>query len=57
MTTMRSTTIGIREAKAQLRRLESSGWIQPARARMRRIPAPVRVAADAQRALQEDRGA
>ncbi len=51
------TTIGIREAKAQLRRLESSGWIQPARARMRRIPAPVRVAADAQRALQEDRGA
>jgi prevent-host-death family protein len=93
---MRSTTIGIREAKAQLSRLvseaergaewiitdrgrpvaklaplrdldasvdvrvsrlESWGWIEPARAGMPRIPPPVRIAADAQRALQEDRGA
>lgn len=93
---MKSTTIGIREAKAQLSRLvseaehgaewiitdrgrpvakltpvrdlrspvaqrvsqlESWGWIEPARRRAGRIPPPVRIEADAQRALQEDRGA
>lgn len=93
---VKSTTIGIREAKAQLSRLvreaergaewiitdrgrpvaklapardlrlpveqrlgqlESWGWIEPSTARPRRLPAPVRIAADAQRALQDDRGA
>ena len=93
---MRSTSIGIREAKAQLSRmvseaargaewiitdrgrpvarltalrdddasvevrvgrLESWGWIEPPRAGVARIPPPLRVAADAQRTLQEDRGA
>jgi prevent-host-death family protein len=93
---MKSTTIGIREAKAQLSRLvreaergaewiitdrgrpvaklspvrdtrspleqrlgrlESWGWIEPAIARPGRIPPPLRIQADAQRALQEDRGA
>ena len=93
---MRSTAIGIREAKAQLSRLvaeaqrgaewiitdrgrpvaklsalsepdspveqriaklEGWGWIEPAKAGPTRVPPPVRVAADAQAALQEDRGA
>jgi prevent-host-death family protein len=93
---MKSTTIGIREAKAQLSRLvseaergaewiitdrgrpvakltpvrdhrapveqrvgqlESWGWIEPVSARPGRIPPPLRIGADAQRALQEDRGA
>ena len=92
---MRSTAIGIREAKAQLSRLvadaqrgaewiitdrgrpvaklsplsesdrpiqqriatlEAWGWIGPARTRPARIPPPARVSADAQAALQEDRG-
>jgi prevent-host-death family protein len=93
---MKSTTIGIREAKAQLSRLvseaergaewiitdrgrpvaklaplhdlkspvqqrvgnlESWGWIEPGKGRPIRIPPPVRIQADAQRALQQDRGA
>ena len=93
---MKSTSIGIREAKAQLSRLvseaqrgaewiitdrgrpvaklspvrnvtaplqqrlsqlESWGWIEPARARPARIPPPARIETDAQRALQQDRGA
>ena len=93
---MKSTTIGIREAKAQLSRLvseaergaewiitdrgrpvakltpvrdlhaplrqrlgrlESWGWIAPAKVSPVRIPPPVRIGADAQRALQEDRDA
>lgn len=92
---VKSTTIGIREAKAQLsrlvseaergaewiitdrgrpvaklaplrdlrsplqqrvRRLESWGWIEPARASAPRIPPPARIGGDAQRALQDDRG-
>lgn len=95
MTTMKSTTIGIREAKAQLSRLvseaeqgaewiitdrgrpvakltplhdlrsavdervgklQSWGWIEPASGRPARIPPPVRIEADAQGALQNDRG-
>jgi len=93
---MKSNTIGIREAKAQLSRLvgeaargaewiitdrgrpvakltplgdrgspveqrvaklEGWGWIEPARGEPARVPPPVRIEADAQRALQEDRGA
>lgn len=93
---MRSGTIGIRDAKAQLSRLVSEtargaewiitdrgrpvaklaplsdvdaplhqrmgklerwGWIEPAGHRRVRIPPPVRIRADAQRLLQEDRGA
>ena len=93
---MKSTTIGIREAKAQLSRLvseaehgavwiitdrgrpvarlspvrdttspvaqrlgllESWGWVEPAKGRTGRIPPPLRIEGDAQRALQEDRGA
>jgi prevent-host-death family protein len=93
---MKSTSIGIREAKAQLSRLvseaergtewiitdrgrpvaklaplrdvkspvdqrvaklESWGWIEPGRVRTARIPPPARIQADAQRALQDDRGA
>jgi prevent-host-death family protein len=93
---MKSTTIGIREAKAQLSRLvseaergaewiitdrgrpvakltplrdlkapveqrlgrlESWGWIEPRKGRPTPIPPPVRIEADAQRALQEDRRA
>lgn len=93
---MKSLTIGIREAKAQLSRLvsevergtewiitdrgrpvaklaplhdlsapvenrlgrlENWGWIEPASRRQLPIPPPIRIRADAQRALQEDRGA
>ncbi|HZB97494.1 MAG TPA: type II toxin-antitoxin system prevent-host-death family antitoxin [Candidatus Sulfotelmatobacter sp.] len=93
---MKSTTIGIREAKAQLsrlvseaergaewiitdrgrpvakltpihgdrsplaqrlQRLENWGWIEPPNVRAVRVPPPLRIAADAQRALQEDRDA
>jgi prevent-host-death family protein len=93
---MRSTTIGIREAKAQLSRLVSEaergtqwiitdhgrpvarlapledvrtslpqrlsrlqkwGWIEPAPKERPRVPPPLRIEADAQRALQEDRDA
>jgi prevent-host-death family protein len=93
---MKSSTIGIREAKAQLSRLvgeagrgaewiitdrgrpvakltplqdlkspvgqrvqklESWGWIEPSHGHPIRIPTPVRIQGDAQRALQEDRGA
>lgn len=93
---MKSTTIGIREAKAQLSRLISEtargtewiitdrgrpvaklaplgdvdaplhqrigklerwGWIEPPSGRRVRIPPPVRIRADAQYLLQEDRGA
>jgi len=93
---MRSLTIGIREAKAQLSRLVSEakrgtewiitdhgrpvarltpledvrtplpqrlarlekwGWIEPAPKERPRVPPPLRVAADAQRALQDDRNA
>jgi prevent-host-death family protein len=93
---MRSLTIGIREAKAQLSRLVSEaergtewiitdhgrpvarlaplqdletplpqrisrlekwGWIEPAPKERPRIPPPLRIGADAQRALQEDRDA
>ena len=93
---VKSVTIGIREAKAQLSRLvsetergaewiitdrgrpvaklaplrdlrspvsqrigrlESWGWIEPATGRAARIPPPARIQADAQRLLQEDRGA
>jgi prevent-host-death family protein len=93
---MKSTMIGIREAKAQLSRLVSEaergaewiitdrgrpvaklapihdvnspveqrlgklaswGWIEPGKGRRLRIAPPVRIQADAQRALQEDRGA
>lgn len=93
---MKSLTIGIREAKAQLSRLvsevergtewiitdrgrpvaklaplhdagapvghrlarlENWGWIEPASRRPLPIPPPLRIRADAQRALQEDRGA
>jgi len=93
---VKSATIGIREAKAQLSRLvsetergaewiitdrgrpvaklapvrdltspvlqrvsrlESWGWIEPATRRATRIPPPVRIQPDAQRLLQEDRGA
>ncbi|HZV52372.1 MAG TPA: type II toxin-antitoxin system prevent-host-death family antitoxin [Candidatus Dormibacteraeota bacterium] len=93
---MRSLTIGIREAKAQLSRLVSEaergtewiitdrgrpvaklvplgeptaplehrlarleewGWIEPRAPRPRSVPPPIRIRADAQRALQEDRGA
>lgn len=92
---VKSTTIGIREAKAQLSRLvseaergaewiitdrgrpvakltpvrdprasveqrvsqlESWGWIGPAPSSAEPIPPPLRIGADAQRALQEDRG-
>lgn len=92
---VKSTTIGIREAKAQLSRLvseaergaewiitdrgrpvakltpvrdrrasveqrvgqlESWGWIEAAPPRPEPIPPPLRIGADAQRALQEDRG-
>jgi prevent-host-death family protein len=91
---MRSLTIGIREAKAQLSRLVSEaergtvwiitdhgrpvarlaplhdsqtplpqrvsrlerwGWIEPAPKERPRIPPPLRIGADAQKALQEDR--
>jgi prevent-host-death family protein len=93
---MKSLTIGIREAKAQLSRLvseaargrewiitdrgrpvarlaplddrgsplehrlsrlESWGWIEPGPRQSSPIPPPLRIGADAQRALQEDRGA
>ena len=93
---MKSTTIGIREAKAQLSRLvseaeqgaewiitdrgrpvaklspvrdmgspvelrlgrlQSWGWVEPVKSRPGRIPPPLRIEADAQRALQDDRGA
>lgn len=40
----------------RLSRLESWGWIEPMRPRPARVPPPVRIGADAQRALQEDRG-
>ncbi len=92
---MKSTTIGIREAKAQLSRLvseaeqgaewiitdrgrpvaklspvrdtrtpveqrlgrlQSWGWVEPAKSRPGRIPPPLQIGADAQRALQDDRG-
>lgn len=91
---MRSLTIGIREAKAQLSRLVSEaergtewiitdhgrpvarlaplgdmqtpllqrisrlekwGWIEPAPKSRPRIPPPLRIAADAQDVLQQDR--
>lgn len=91
---MRSLTIGIREAKAQLSRLVSEaergtewiitdhgrpvarlapleeagtplpqrlsrlekwGWIGPEPKERPRVPPPLRIGADAQRALQEDR--
>jgi prevent-host-death family protein len=93
---LKSTTIGIREAKAQLSRLvseaeqgadwiitdrgrpvaklspvrdmgspveqrlgrlQSWGWVEPVKSRPGRIPPPLRIEADAQRALQDDRGA
>ncbi len=93
---MKSLTIGIREAKAQLSRLvneaergtvwiltdrgravarlgplhdvesplgqrisrlESWGWVESASERRRAIPPPVRIGADAQQALQDDRDA
>jgi prevent-host-death family protein len=93
---MKSTTIGIREAKAQLsrlvsetqrgaewiitdrgrpvakltplrdltspveqrlRRVESWGWIEPPKGGPIRVPPALRIGADAQRALQDDRGA
>ena len=93
---MKSQTIGIREAKAQLSRLvseaergtewiitdrgrpvarlaplhdlessvelrlsrlETWGWIEPGSRHRLPIPPPVSLGADAQRALQEDRGA
>ena len=93
---MRSVTIGIREAKAQLSRLVSEaergtewiitdhgrpvarlapledqqtpldqrigrlekwGWIEPASKDGRPLPPPLRLAADAQKALQEERDA
>ncbi len=93
---MRSLTIGIREAKAQLSRLVSEaqrgtewiitdhgrpvarlaplhdlqtplsqrvsrlerwGWIEPASKDRPRIPPPLRIGGDAQRALQDDRDA
>jgi len=93
---MRSLTIGIREAKAQLSRLVSEvergtewiitdhgrpvarlaplddqrtplpqrlgrlekwGWIEPAPREPRKVPPPLRIGADAQKALQEDRDA
>jgi prevent-host-death family protein len=91
---MRSLSIGIREAKAQLSRLVSEaergtewiitdhgrpvakltplddlqtplpqrlarlekwGWIEPASDERPRVPPPLRIGVDAQRALQEDR--
>ena len=39
----------------RLSRLEGWGWIEPARARNPRIPPPVRIGGDAQRALHDDR--
>lgn len=93
---MKSVTIGIREAKAQLSRLisevergtewiitdrgrpvaklaplhdlgtplrqrlarlENWGWIEPAGDVGRPIPPPLRIGADAQKALQDDRDA
>ena len=93
---MKSLTIGIREAKAQLSRLvseaergtvwiitdrgrpvarlaplhdpgsslehrisrlENWGWIEPGARQSLPIPPPLRIGADAQTALQEDRGA
>ena len=93
---MKSLTIGIREAKAQLSRLVSEaergtewiitdrgrpvakltplsdpatpiehrlarlekwGWIEPRASQAIRVPPPIKIQADAQRALQEDRGA
>jgi len=93
---MRSLTIGIREAKAQLSRLVSDaergtewiitdhgrpvarlaplhdletplprrvsrlekwGWIEPPSKERRSVPPPLRIGADAQKALQEDRDA
>jgi prevent-host-death family protein len=93
---MKSLTIGIREAKAQLSRLVSEaeqgtewiitdrgrpvaklaplhdlstpvehrlarlekwGWIEPVARRHVPIPPPIKIQADAQGALQEDRGA
>ncbi|HUY56921.1 MAG TPA: type II toxin-antitoxin system prevent-host-death family antitoxin [Candidatus Micrarchaeaceae archaeon] len=92
---MKSTTIGIREAKTQLSRLvseaeqgaewiitdrgrpvaklspvrdtstpveqrlgrlQSWGWVEPAKSRPGRIPPPLQIGADAQRVLQDDRG-
>jgi prevent-host-death family protein len=41
----------------RLARLESWGWFEPSRGRRGAVPPPIRIAADAQRALQEDRGA
>jgi prevent-host-death family protein len=93
---MKSSTIGIREAKAQLSRLVSEaergtewiitdrgrpvaklaplgdltapvgqrlaklekwGWIEPRASRQIPVPPPIRLQADAQKALQKDRGA
>jgi len=41
----------------RLSRLERWGWIEPARKDRARIPPPLRIGADAQRALQDDRDA
>ena len=93
---MKSLTIGIREAKAQLSRLVSEaeqgtewiitdrgrpvaklapltdrtapfehrlarlekwGWIEPSAYQPIPVPPPIKIQADAQRALQDDRGA
>jgi len=40
----------------RLARLQTWGWIERERDRPTRIPPPVRIGVDAQRALQEDRG-
>jgi prevent-host-death family protein len=39
----------------RLARLEKWGWIEPASEERPRIPPPLRIGADAQKALQEDR--